>query len=113
MSQRAQPKPLSLAFRVALFFSRRPDEELDIADISVKFDHKMSTVQGSLLPYVRSGVLDCRSNGRGRGKLLSYRPGPRLLELMGGGDNSESGERTKAPVQTIRQPLQELTGCED
>jgi hypothetical protein len=75
-----------LAFRVALWFARNPDEELTSADISTKWqDLKVRDVSSRLRKYRSDGILDCRENPtrcRSGAKELTWSAGPELLELI-------------------------------
>lgn len=81
MSQKAIP--LSLAFRVSVFFARNPDEELTSSDVVLKFGVEGTSVHRCLSSPVRLGLIERASAGPGRGKLVTYRAGERLLQMVG------------------------------
>ena len=81
MSQKAIP--LSLAFRVAVFFARNPEEELTSSDVVQKFGVESTSVHRCLSSPVRLGLIERSSEGPGRTKLSVYRAGPKLLHMVG------------------------------
>ena len=68
---------------VVLFFAANPEEELDSREIETKFGINIRYVTDRLGRSVRAGMLECESNGPGRGKLAIYRAGLVLLEMRG------------------------------
>jgi hypothetical protein len=71
----------ALAFRVALYFGRNPDEQLSTADIAVKFGVDADNVRSQLRRAVECEVIAKRSVGPGHP--AEYSAGPKLLTMIG------------------------------
>lgn len=72
-----------IAFRLAIFLARNPDEELLTEDLILKFDVQRTDNLRSLDAAVRSGLITREAGQRGRGHQHVYRAGPALLALIG------------------------------
>lgn len=70
-------------FRLCLFFTRNPEEELCTLDVAAKCGADPRNMHRILGPAVKSGWLARSLPVRGRGRQTTYSIGPTLRTLIG------------------------------
>lgn len=79
----------SMAARLLIYFLENPDEELNAADVRVKFGVRTGSMNTSLQGGVDLGLFGRRGGGPGR--RLTYTAGPRLLQALRAGPERVRG----------------------
>lgn len=96
------PEPGSLAYDVCTYFVSNPEEELNVADINIKFSRACISPRKALAKYVDAGLLIHRG--------LTYTAGPNLLVAMqpSVGASSRKKQYTPPPIDQVELTLEPM-----